>query len=551
MASHMASQVGATKRNTQAELFVDYLLREYFGHVHERGLIRDLTITMQAPYKNDIASDIWDHKVCFHHVGLDKEVEIWCQTTCYKGHGDVKKKEPNKSYEVKETLVEAISLRKLMKQGNKLVRSVHFTVGDVNYTYAWFKSLKEKSFDLSLYLDTENENIFSLLNSAIGSNKIEFKVKKALKNLIHDNSEVSNLIQYSTEFLEHWFVDLGLKPQPSADEQWDLVEKNLKNDNIPKFIENSKNSGFNVKKQASTAIHNGYTDNHILEKTVENLLADKPALKRLVRVKNDWSNYCDNIQTLAATIPDVEQFVSTLWSNKELKEVNRRLLLRSHTKENIDYIQDLDVEGVTEHNLYTGAHKPHQIDHIVSIVVKNFASEGASTSDDIASLLTNSHSKNLVRQCLWFEARNGTSFIPSFKYITLKLQERGYNVKKPKSLTPKLIGYHADLTDETVKPYQNFMGIYDNSNNLLGLLKGKFFSVKEFPRRCKEEAFTGITIQNEFVDGRFAKRHEIPIIMFIDMEEDFEPPEFSLKRLAGFGWTIAFNEDEIIEAISK
>lgn len=551
MASHMASQVGATKRNTQAELFVDYLLHEYFVNVQERGLISNLTITMQAPYKNDIASDVWDHKVCFHHVELDKKVEIWCQTTCYKGHGDVKKKEPNKSYEVKETLVEAISLRKLMKQEDKLVRSIHFTIGDVNYTYGWFKSLKEKSFDLSLYLDTENENIFGLLNSAIGSNKIEFKVRKALKDLINENNEVSNLVQYSVESLENWVEALGLTAQSSADEQWDLVENNLKNDNIQKFIDNSKNSGFNIKKQASTAIHNGYTDNHILEQTVENLLAKKPALKRLVQVKDNWSNYCDNVQTLAATTANVEQFVSTLWSSKELKEVNRRLLLRSHTKESIDYIQDLDVEGVTEHNLYTGTHKQNQLDQIVRIVLDNFASEGASTSNDIAVLLTNNHSKNLVRQCLWFEARNGTSLKPSFEYICLKLQERGYNIKKPKSLDSKLIGYHADLTEETVKPYQNFMGIYDDSNNLLALLKGKFFSVKEFPRRCKEESFTGITIQNEFVNGKFVKRHELPIIMFVDMEEGFEPPEFSLRRLAGFGWTIAFNDNEIIEAISK
>lgn len=551
MASHMASQVGATKRNTQAELFVDYLLQEYFTNVQERGLIRNLAITMQAPYKNDIASDVWDHKVCFHHVELNKNVEIWCQTTCYKGHGDVKKKEPNKSYEVKETLVEAISLRKLVKQEEKLVRSIHFTIGDVNYTYGWFKSLKEKSFDLSLYLDTDNENIFGLLNAAIGSTKIEFKVKKALRGLISENDEMSNLVLYSAKSLGEWFEKFNLEAQSSADEQWNLVEKNLKSHNIQKFLNNSKNTGFNIKKQASTAIHNGYTDNNILEQTVENLLAKKPALKRLVQVKDNWSSYCDNVLTLASTINNVEMFISTLWSNKELKEVNRRLLLRSYTKESIDYIQDLDVEGVTEHNLYTGAHKQNQLDQIVSIVADNFAGQGALTSKDIAILLTNQHSKNLVRQCLWFEARNGTSLKPSFEYICLKLKERGYNIKKPKSLDSKLIGYHADLTEETVKPYQNFMGIYDESNNLLALLKGKFFSVKEFPRRCKEESFTGITIQNEFVNGKFSLRHELPIIMFVDMEEGFEPPEFSLRRLAGFGWTIAFNDNEIIEVISK
>lgn len=551
MASHMASQVGATKRNTQAELFVDYLLKEYFNSIQQKGLIQNLSIEMQAPYKNEIASDVWDHKVCFHHISFEKDVEIWCQTTCYKGHGDVKKKEPNKSYEVKETLVEAISLRKLMHQDDKLVRSIHFTIGDVDYTYGWFKSLKEKSFDLSMYIDTENDNIFNLLNTAIGESKIEFKVKKALQELATENTEVTTLIQYSKATLENWFENLNLAVQSNADMQWDLVQNNLESKDINEFIRCSKNSGINIKKQASTAIHNGQTDNHILEKTVENLLAKKPSLKRLVKVKDDWSSYCDYVLTLSATTSTVRDFICALWSDKELKEVNRRLLLRAHTKESIDYIQDLDVDGITEHNLYTGIHKQNQIDDMVSIVTNNFANEGATSSEDISSLLTNNHSKNLVGQCLWFEARNGTSLKPSFEYICLKLEERGYVIKKPKSLDSFLIGYHAELTDETVKPYQNFMGIYDDSNNLLALLKGKFFSVKEFPRRCKEESFTGITIQNNFVNGEFIKRHDLPIIMFIDMEEGFEPPEFSLRRLAGFGWTIAFNEDEIIQAISK
>nr|WP_181716965.1 hypothetical protein [Psychrobacter sp.]QJS05467.1 putative methylase protein [Psychrobacter sp.] len=551
MASHMASQIGASKRNTQAELFVDYLLNDYFGDAQNQGLIDNLTIETQAVFKNDMASDVWDHKVCFNHIDLDKDVEIWCQTTCYKGHGDTEKKESNKTYEVRETLVEAISLRKLMQQQDELVRSIHFTIGDANYTYGWFKSLKENSFDLSIYLDTESNNIFSLLNSAIGSTKIELKIKECLKELISKDSEISNIVQYNKKILNKWFKDLNLPIQANADKQWSLVERNLKNNNIEDFIKNSKNSGLNIKKQASTAIHNGYTSSPVLEKTVENLLAKKSSLKRLVYVKDNWSTYCNQIQTLVDNTSQVEQFVTTLWMDKKLKEVNRRLLLRAHTRDGINYIQDLNIKGITEHNLYIGTHQPHQVVNIVSIITANFANEGAYTSADIAALLTNNHSKNLVKQCLWFEARNGAALKPSFEYINLVLQEHGYTIKKPNPSDCLLIGYHAELTDEVVKPYQNFMGIYDRSDTLLALLKGKFFSINEFPRRCKEESFTGLTIQNSFVDGVFVQRHQLPIIMFIDMEEDFEPPEYSLRRLAGFGWTIAFNEKEIIEAISK
>lgn len=551
MASHMASQIGASKRNTQAELFVDYLLNDYFRDAQDQGLIDNLTIEMQAEFKNDMASDVWDHKVLFHHIKLDKNVEIWCQTTCYKGHGDIKKKEPNKTYEVRETLVEAISLRKLMLQQDKLVRSIHFTIGDANYTYGWFKSLKENSFDLSLYLDTESSNVFSLLNSAIGSTRIEFKVREGFKDLASGNSEISNIVQYSRKKIDRWFKDLNLSVQPNADKQWGLVERNIKNSNIDNFIKNSKNSGLNIKKQASIAINNGHTNNSVLEKTVESLLAKKPALKRLAYVKDNWGTYCNKVQMLVDSTSQIEQFITTLWTDKKLKEVNRRLLLRAHTRGGIDYIQDLNVEGITEHNLYTGTHKPFQVSSIVSIIIANFANEGAYTNSNIAALLTNNHSKNLIRQCLWFEARNGSALKPSFEYITLILEEHGYIIKKPESLNSVLIGYHADLTNEVVKPYQNFMGIYDQSDTLLALLKGKFFSVNEFPRRCKEESFVGLTIQNSFIDDSFVQRHQLPIIMFIDMEESFEPPEYSLRRLAGFGWTIAFNEKEIIEVISR
>lgn len=547
----MTSQVGATKRNSQAEIFVDHLLKMYCEQMSEQKAITDYDVITQAAYKSDISSDVWDHKVTFHDTALDKDVELWCQTTCYKGHGDVKKREPNKSYEVKETLVEAISIRKLIDQKDKIVRTIHFTVGDVNYTYGWFKSLKEKSFDLSIYLDTETVNIFEILNESIGSMKIEFQIRNALSSMMRNNKEINAVVSSALTSIQEWHIDDSLPIQDIAQAQWNIVKNNSLATPIDNIIKNAENSGFDVKKQASEAIHRGYSDDSVIEETVENLLSKKPALKKLYYVKNNWEDYCSKVNAFSQSAPDLRSFVKELWSNSDLKEVYRRLLLRVHTNQGVDYIQDIDVDGISEHNLYTGKHTALQVDQLVDYIAANFLNEGISTVQDLCSCMTEAYAKNMVRACLWFEARNGTALKPSFEYICIKLRNLGYTIEKPRSLDNLLTGYHSKLTHETVKPYQNFMGVFNSDEELVALIKGKFFSRAEFPRRCKEESFTGLTMQNDFTDNILKKRHNLPIIMFIDMLEDYTPPEFSLKRLSYFGWTIAFNESEIVDAIAN
>jgi len=37
--------------------------------------------------------------------------------------------------------------------------------------------------------------------------------------------------------------------------------------------------------------------------------------------------------------------------------------------------------------------------------------------------------------------------------------------------------------------------------------------------------------------------------MFVDMPENYTPPEYALRRLSGFGWTVAFSAEEIVSLI--
>lgn len=81
------------------------------------------------------------------------------------------------------------------------------------------------------------------------------------------------------------------------------------------------------------------------------------------------------------------------------------------------------------------------------------------------------------------------------------------------------------------------------------LLKAKFFREQEFARRCKEEAFVGLTLNYSLHDNTFSKRYPFPLIMFIDMPHDCNPSEYSLNRLTSFGWSLSFTPQELLHKL--
>lgn len=159
--------------------------------------------------------------------------------------------------------------------------------------------------------------------------------------------------------------------------------------------------------------------------------------------------------------------------------------------------------------------------------------------------------KSIVNAARWFEAKNGTELKPSFDYILLYLINNGYTVHTPASCGINTTGYHAQLTNETVRPYTNLKIIKDKNGKIVCLLKAKFFREQEFARRCKEEAFVGLTITNWFNGNDFVNKLTFPLIMFIDMPFECTPTDYSLNRLIDFGWEIAFSPDELLQKISS
>ncbi|ATZ73270.1 hypothetical protein CWC33_05970 [Idiomarina sp. X4] len=552
MPSHMGVQRFATSRNAQTETFVEFILELFCESLRQKNRVQNFQVESQKHFVSDIASDVWDHFVSYFDNYLNKEIEIWCQTTCYKGNANGKP-EPNKTYEVRETLVEAISLREHILRSEKLARTVHFTVGSRKYTYNWFSPVKEKTFDKSIYLELTDTDIFEEIASCFEGACTELQVKENIKKHIENETELGLLIKDTCLKLMSWATTEKYSAQGNADSQYALVSSNLAKyeAKLESTVLKSKNAGVDIKKTCNDVVYGKESADPIINKTVDLLLEKKPFIKTAKSFLSNWHRFSDLIYQYEKSSRDLNDFVTSLWTaEKKVRLIARRLLMRVGARESINYVQDVDIEGITEHNLYSGNHDGYKLTAIITHVVSELPYTSTKT---LASALTSREAKKLIQSAVWFEARNGTSLKPSFDYISLALESQNFIIQPANVLTDKPLGYHAQLAEqgEVVKPYSNLKVLLNSNGNLLAFLKGKYFNPPEFPRRCKEEAYVSLTLSHDYIDDVFNRSVDVPIIMFIDMPTKFSPPEYALKRLMAFGWRIAFNVDDILEIISE
>lgn len=547
----MGVQRFATTRNAQVELYIEFVLEQYCERLKLEGRICDYSVESQKHYVSDIASDIWDHYVSFADKVTQKEIELWCQTTCYKG-SKTGKPEPNKTYEVRETLVEAISFRERIIKASGEIRTIHFTVGPKKYAYDWFSPAKEYTFDLSVYVDANKEDVFNLIDSAFTHAPTERQVKENFKKEMTNHTALGRITSNCIDNVFTWQIANQLAVQDYANLQYRLTESEYTNRKmeIETIHSKSKNAGLNIKKRCNDVVHGKKDTDKNIQKTVELLLDKKPFIKYAKQAIRDWDGFKKLISDIDQQSNDFRSFIRNLWAQpKYIRLLTRRLLLRIAADDSISYIQDVNIEGITEHNLYTGNHKGRTLDQIVLHVEdinSNFTKENLSES------LCSDKAKNILKSSIWFESRNGTTLTPSFDFIELQLKSRGFTVRPATSLVNKPIGYHSEFaSDSNVSSYTNLKVILDSTGVLLAYVKGKFFREQEFPRRCKEEAYVALTLKYALVDRKFIRRTNVPVIMFVDMQTDYTPPAYSLKRLAHFGWSPTFSIDEIVELIKR
>jgi len=553
MASHMGVQTFATARNSLVELFVQFILESYFHTIQKS--VTDLSVESQKQYKSKIASDVWDHFASFCDKKIGGRVDWWCQTTCYKGNS-TGKPEPNKTYEIRETLVEAISLRERVLQEAYPIRTIHFTVGSKKYTYDWFVAAKNKTFDLSIYIDVENEDVFECITKSAGGSKTEMQVKQSFENALKKPGSFSKIVTQVHEALYNWHIKQGMQVQEMANKQYLLVanEMKLREIEMKEKVKHSVNAGLDIKRRCNDVVHGKPETDPILVKTTEQLLDTNPFIRQAKYDLANWEEYSKLIATIEGKSKGLSEFITSLWNTDgDQRLVIRRLLFRIKADAAINYIQDINVVGVTEHTLYKGNHKDNQVQGICLHLISRLKLLNIESKSELKKEMTSKAASSILKSALWFEAKNGTTLKPSFDYIVNVLSEKGYVIKDATSFKNKPIGFQSQFVSsaEKVNAYTNLRVIFSKEGLPIAYLKGKYFRPQELPRRCKEESYVGLTLKYELKGSDFTVKNPFPLIMFIDMPGDYTPPPHAITQLQAFGWNIAFNGGDVIEILKN
>lgn len=535
--SQMNTQRTATARNSRAETTVQALLTIFgeellsSGHLASRPVIES-----QVRWQTELCSDVWDHR--FTGVTTDgDEWVIWAQTTNYKGHTN-RKAESNKTYEVRETLTEALTLRATWPtKGNN--RSVHFTIGPTDYAYGWFSPMKSCSFDRSITISTREGDIFAQIDALLTSTRTESQVLGKIRDEVASKSALGIALKRAIDELHQWWLSEGLSTNPIADAQAHLIRAAIPaRTTVQEIIETGSASGF--KKAAVQAILSGHVaeSDPAIQEAVKQTLAAKPFLASARRQIGSWSGFCTQVEDLVDPSASMLETIFALWQaqDPQARESLRRILIRLRPQSESDYIQDVDVAGLSEHNLYGPLHTIQQGRAISQIICSHLPAEIVEPSQLITRI--QQQGRQILREQIYFEAHNGTNAAMSFRTVIQALIHDGYVVAPTSRLEHSLIGYQRELTSETVRPYTNFRVIQDRRGNNLAVIKAKHFSAREFDRRCKEEGFVGISLSNRWVDGAFTPGLSLPLIMLIDVEDKTAINHRGVAKLIAMGWTV-------------
>lgn len=545
----MGTQRTATRRNQQAEEVSNFVLDAVLRDLETDGLIqKNWTLEQQVLFASDITRDKWDHRAQIQKSLKTPTLEIWAQTTCYKGH-DTGITESNKTYEVRETLTEALCLRARHAESSH-VRLVHITYGNPDYVYSWFRPLKNSVFDLSVYMHSDSADVFDLIEDAIGTCKTEVEITISLQSQLEDKTELGILLKNASDSLKNWLAESDVKVSASSVLQSSLLSRNLEQiEDVDLLVSNAL--GANIKKSIVDCILSDSFDTFdtAVKNAAVGIMGKKPFLKTVKEQILDWDKFVLELSQSVDNSSPLTVNLKSLWqqANQALRESSRRILMKLNSDDDVDYVQDVGVQGVSEHNLYGGTHSDRQADEIVEIIATRLKAAKISGKNLLEVIA--SRGKGILRSQLYFEARNGTASTSSFDFIVKHLESKNFRVTAPKNSEISLVGYHSEITKETVRPYTNFKVVKNEAGETLCLLKAKFFSAAEFDRRCKEEGFVALSLQNHWNGKAFEKRFDIPIIMCVDMPEGLTPPTFSVRKLLAMGWEVAFGVESLLEKL--
>ena len=557
MAGHMAGQARATARNAGAELFCEACMLIAVDELVENQTITSGSVKRQQQFKRDDCHDVFDCYALLEAPGAEV-LHLWTQVTCYKGHhgGGT---EPNKTYEIRETLTEALGLRRWLMSEGTPVRTIHITLGPSDYTYKWFKPVKKSGFDLSIYLTTNanRDRSFKAFES-LGNKPVP--ARALADQLLRDKTpKLTALSRELVDTIVDWIED-GAGPNRLAIDQARLLERTRhKHRKLAEVAVKRATKGGADIKGATLAAWNagGGTGDPVLDGTVQRLSEGNPFHAAAVEATSSWSEYSKQSFSSASN-GSLGNYIRNLWldPNPARVMVSRRLLLRIHTNDAIDYVQDIGITGITEHNVYSGTPSAKQVAAIVKTLERRYVKRGIKTAKDLETRLCSQTARRLVVAALSFESNNGAALRPSFYYVeeALKQDGRFAAVRFGDTDLPSPVGFHADLAPGcNVRSYQNLKVVVANgTGDPLAILKAKFFSEAEFARRCKEEAYVALTLRWRRRRSMFREQYSgLPFVMFVDMAGDTRPPEYAVRRLVTAGWEAVFDVSALTKRLER
>ncbi len=549
-------QQHAALRNDYVEMSVDFALNRALVNLVEKKVIEEVARPERhKEFKAVDASDVFDHYFRIKFPNRTQEVEFWGQTTCYKGN-ELGVAEANKTYEIRETLIEALSLRRHLLGNGQEFRMLHFTFGPSAYTYGWFEAAKSNTFDWSMYSADilKDYDIFPDLFTVLQGAKSELEVNERLdKILLEGKSTLWSFLAGLIASIEGWISNLPPRNE-MADRQATILNSEYKSveQEIPKVIAASKLGGENIKGRVIEAIASGGSDDSLVAATLKRIYDGNGFISAALEVLRDWPVWTAKIEGKIDDKLPLDEAIDALWNIEGDFYITRRLLVRLFSVENVHYPADLNIAGVTEHTLYVITYAPEVNARIVGYLLKKYQESAVTDTRTLKKLILSTRAKQIVVDSLKHDTSNGTNLKPSFFYVEEALRKDFRLVSFEAAGLPLPVGYQKHFSEEaTVQAYGNLKVIVDSKDKPVAIIKAKYFRKQEFPRRAKEEAYVGLTTKYDIADFEFHARYDLPLIMFVDMDERLVPPEFALVRLMTTGWLPIFHIDELQKYLRK